>query len=85
MAMSENGKNVLEYLKQNQGEDLTGHDIAEALGIKLASVTGSVNALVKKGYAVRNEAEVTLEDGTHKKVKYIALTDEGLDFVPTEE
>ena len=85
MAMSTNGQNLLGFLKGKVGQDVTAHDAAEALGVKLASVTGSFNAMVKKGLGERVEAEVALEDGTHKKVKFLKLTDAGIAFDPTAE
>ena len=83
MAMSINGQNLLGYLKANKGVNVTAHDAAATLDIKLASVTGSFNALVKKGFGERTEAEIELEDGSHKKVKFLKLTATGLEFDPT--
>lgn len=85
MAMSTNGQNLLGFLKDNVANDVTAHDAAEALGVKLASVTGSFNAMVRKGLGERVEAEIQLEDGTHKKVKFLKLTDAGIAFDPTVE
>lgn len=82
--MTENSKRVLNYLKEHAGEDLTANQIAEALDIKIAAVTGSVNGLVKKDRAIRTEAVVE-KDGKEVKVKYISLTDEGLAFDPDAE
>lgn len=86
MAMSENGRKVLGYLKENYGKDLTAHAIAEDLGVSVPTVTGSVNALVKKGHAIRTEVEIEGEEGKKPTViKYISLTDSGLDFDPDAE
>lgn len=85
MAMSINGQNLLGYLKSNAGVDVTAHDAAASLDIKLASVTGSFNALVKKGFGERIDAEVEIADGTHKKVKFLKLTATGMEFDPTVE
>lgn len=85
MAMSINGQNLLGYLKANKGVDVTAHDAAAALDIKLASVTGSFNALVKKGFGERIDAEIQLADESHKKVKFLKLTATGLEFDPTVE
>ena len=82
--MTENSKRVLNYLKEHAGEDLTANQIAEALDINIAAVTGSVNGLVKKDRAIRTEAVVE-KDGKEVKVKYISLTDEGLAFDPDAE
>ena len=53
MAMKENTKAVLNYLKEHNGEKLTNTDIADALGLTARQVTGSVNSFVKKGWAQR--------------------------------
>lgn len=83
MAMKETTRKVFEYLKANDGKDMTSADIAEALGMTIKSVDGSVTAgLQRKGLAYREPAEATLEDGTHKAVKLIRLTDEGRNFDP---
>ena len=79
MAMKENTKAVLNYLKEHNGEKLTNTDIADALGLTARQVTGSVNSFVKKGWAQRiDSVNVELEDGTQKAVKFISLTDEGV-------
>lgn len=83
MAMSEKTVTVLNYLKGQKGVNLTSADIAEALGMEKKSVDGIVTAgLQRKGLAVRTAAEVELPDGTHKSVKFISLTDEGMNFTP---
>ena len=65
------------------GDDFTAADIAEALGLEVKQVNGIVtSAFQKKGLMIREEAEVELADGTHKKVKFIRLTDAGKDFDP---
>ena len=82
--MTENSRKVLEFLQGNaENSDLTAKDVAEALGITVPAVTGSVNGLVKKGYAFREEAVVgTTEKGKDIVVKYIRLTEDGLSFDP---
>lgn len=83
MAMKPNAKNVLNYLKQNNGTSLTAADVAEALGLEKRSVDGIfTQALQRKGLGVRTAAEIELEDGTHKAVKFLSLTPEGLAFDP---
>lgn len=82
-AMSEKTVAVLNYLKEQNGADVTSADIAEALGMEKKSVDGIVTAgLQRKGLAVRTAAEVKLADGTHKPVKFITLTEEGKNFRP---
>ena len=86
MAMSENARLVLDYLKAHQGEDITAADISEALDLPKRSVDGIVtSALQRKNLSVRTPAEVELEDGTHKQVKFISLTPEGVAFDPDAE
>ena len=83
MAMSENSKRVLNFLKENDGVDLTAADVASAFGIEKRSVDGAfTSALQRKGYGERIPAEIELEDGTHKAVKILKLTEAGKAFDP---
>lgn len=80
-AVSEKSLVVLNYLKENQGVNMTAADIAEALGLEKKSVDGIVTSgLQRKGYAERIPAEIQLEDGSHKQVKFIQATAEGLAY-----
>ena len=85
MAMTENSRKVFDFLKDNFGEKLTHQGIVAALGVSSAAVSGSVNGLVKKGYAVRTEETEMDEGGKPVTVKYISLTDEGYAFDPDAE
>ena len=86
MAMKDNSKKVLNYLKEINGEKVTAADVAEALGMEKRSVDGIfTSAIPRKGLGVRVPAEVEMEDGTHKAVKFLTLTDEGLAFDPDAE
>jgi DNA-binding MarR family transcriptional regulator len=79
--VSEKSLVVLDYLKANQGKNMTAADIAAALGMEKKSVDGIVTSgLQRKGYAERVLAEIELEDGTHKPVKFIQATPEGLAY-----
>lgn len=81
--MKENTRKVFDYLKENDGEDLTAANVAEALGLEKRQVDGIfTSALQRKGYGYRDPAEVTNDDGSHSKVKYLRLTDEGLALDP---
>ena len=83
MAMNENSKKVLNYLKEVNGQQVTAADIAAALGLDKRSVDGSfTSAIQRKGLGVRTPAEIELEDGTRKTVKFLSLTAEGLAFDP---
>lgn len=86
MAMKENSKKVLNYLKSINGADVTAADVAEAIGLEKRSVDGIfTSALQRKGYGVRVPAEIELEDGTHKAVKFLRLTPAGMSFDPDSE
>ena len=80
-ALKENSKNIFNYVKEHEDENITAQDIADALGLGVKQVNGSVtSAFQRKGLMERVESERTLEDGTHAKVKFIKLTDLGRAF-----
>ena len=82
-AMKENTKAIFMYLKEHNGEQITAQEIAEALGLSVKSVVGSVNSFVKKTWAVRSdEVKVEVMD---KPVKFISLTEAGLAVDPDAE
>jgi hypothetical protein len=86
MAMKENSKKVFNYLKQINGTDVTAADVAEALGLEKRSVDGIfTSAIQRKGLGVRTPAEIELEDGSHKAVKFLSLTEAGMSFDPDAE
>lgn len=81
--LKENSKIVFNYVKAHEGENITAADIAEGTGLEVRSVNGIVtSAFQRKGLMARVPAEVELEDGSHKAVKFIVLTDEGRNFDP---
>ena len=83
MAMKENSKRVLEYLKTVNGTNVTAADVAAALGLEKKSVDGIfTSAIQRKKLGVRVPAEIELEDGSHKTVKFLSLTDKGMAFDP---
>lgn len=83
MAMKENSKKVLNYLKGINGANVTAADVAEALGLEKRSVDGIfTSAIQRKGLGVRTPAEVELADGTHAQVKFLSLTPAGMAFDP---
>lgn len=86
MAMSVNTLNVIEYLKAHNGENLTAQDVADALDVDVKVVNGAfTSGIQKKGLGQRIEAEIELDDGSHKKVKFLTLTADGLAFTPEAE
>ena len=79
MAMKENTKAVITYLQGlDETANVTAQDVANALGMEKRSVDGIfTSAVQRKGFGVRVPAEVELEDGTHKAVKFLKLTAAG--------
>ena len=80
--MTDNSRKVFEALKAHYGDKITHQQLVAELGVSSAAVSGSVNGLVKKGYAVRNEEIEMGEDGKETVVKYITLTEDGFAFDP---
>ena len=86
MAMKANSIAVLNYLKEVNGSNVTSADVAEALGLDKKQVDGIfTSAIQRKGLGIRTPAEVELEDGSHRAVKFLSLTAEGLNFDPSVE
>ena len=85
-ALKPNSKLVFDYVKAHDGENFVAADIAEATGLEVKQVNGIVtSAFQRKGLMERVPAEIELEDGSHKAVKFIRLTDEGRAFDPSNE
>lgn len=90
--MTINSERVLNFMKENYGKEFSKQEIADALGISLSAVIGSINPLEKKGYSkISREETVTLEEATEtrkaktKVVKYHTLTEAGLTYDPVAE
>lgn len=83
--MTDNAKLVLGFLKAHYGEQFTKQDIQAQLGFeKLATVTGTVTNLIKKGRAAEVLSTVNV-DGKDKEIKYVTLTADGLKYDPDVE
>lgn len=81
MAMKENSLKVLNYVREHGDENITAADIAEGTGLEVRSVNGIVtSAFQRKGLMERVPAEIELEDGSHKPVKFVRLTEAGRNF-----
>lgn len=86
MAMSENSKKVLNYLKTIAGQNVTSADVAETLDLEKKVVDGIfTSAIQRKGLGIRTPAEIEMEDGTHKNVKFLSLTEAGMNFNPDSD
>ena len=84
--MKENSRKVFEYLKANNGKDLTSADVAAALDLEKRSADGIfTSAIQRKGLGIRTPAEIEMEDGTHKAVKLLSLTPAGMAYDPDAE
>ena len=84
--MKENSVKVLNYLKGINGADVTAADVAATLDLPKKSVDGIfTSAIQRKGLGYREVAQVELEDGTQKQIKFLKLTDAGMAFEPTIE
>ena len=81
-----NSKLVFEFVKANQGKDITAANIAEGTGLETKQVNGIVtSAFQKKGLMERIPAEIELADGSHKAIKLIKLTEAGMAFDPDSQ
>ncbi len=90
MKLKENSLMVFNYVKEHQDENIIADDIANATGLSSRQVNGIITMAFQRhkeevdGEKVevplmeRIPAEIELEDGTHKQVKLIRLTDEGM-------
>lgn len=81
MKLTEKSNEVFEYVKANGGK-VSIPELAEALGRTPRSVGANVTDLTKKGLAEREKVEVEGEDNP---VTYVVLTEDGVNFVPTED
>lgn len=88
MVLKDSSRKVFDYVKAHKDDNITAVDIAEGTGLEQRSVNGIItSAFQKKGLMERIPAEIELEDGSHKAVKFVKLTADGLLFDPdqTEE
>lgn len=82
MKLTEKTLEAFNYIKNHGGTCKTS-EIMEGLGLdKIASVTGRINSLVKKGLAVTEDGGRT-ED--NHKITIVTLTDDGMNFVPSDD
>ncbi len=87
MALKPNTIKVIEFLQAHPYEEFTAQEVGEALGLDKKIVDGAfTRGLQTKGLGVRREDEIECDDGSHKKVKYLRLTKEGMEYViPAED
>ena len=77
---SDKAQKVLSFLQENANVDMTAKELAEVLEIPNRSMTGTLNALQKKGLLVREVHEVG-----DIAVKYIRLTPAGQEIDPNAD
>lgn len=79
VAVSEKSLIVLNFLKENDGAKVTAEDIGNAVGMSTKSVNGVVTSgLIKNKFLVeRVPSEILTEEGLHKPINFIQLTDAG--------
>ena len=81
MKLTEKSQTIFEYLKANGGR-VSIDELANATGRSARSVGANVLDLQKKKLVVREKEEV---EGADKPVAYAVLTDEGRNFVPSDD
>ena len=83
MAMSENSKRVLSYLKSIGDDDVTAADVAAALGLEKKSVDSIfTSAIQRKNLGERVPYEVENPDGGTTLVKFLKLNADGKAYDP---
>lgn len=82
MKLTEKSNAVYTYVKENGGR-IAIEELANALGVTARSVSANVTDLQKKGLAVRDKVKGEGEDA--KDITYVVLTEDGMNFVPTED
>lgn len=81
MKLTEKSQEIFEYLKNNGGR-VSIDELANVTGRSARSVGANVLDLQKKKLVVREKEEV---EGADKPVAFAVLTDEGKNFVPSED
>lgn len=81
MKLTEKSQEIFEYLKNNGGR-VSIEELANVTGRSARSVGANVLDLQKKKLVVREKEEV---EGADKPVAFAVLTDEGKNFVPSED
>ena len=82
MKLTEKSNEVYTYVKENGGK-VAIDEIANATGRNARSIGANVTDLAKKGLAIREKVAGEGEDA--KDVTYVVLTEEGMNFVPSED
>jgi len=79
MAFSEKSRTVIEYLRSVHPQAKTAQEIADATGLSKKTVDSTFTmCIAKKDLGVRVKKEIELDDGSHKQVGFLSLTEKGL-------
>lgn len=81
MKLTEKSQEIFDYIKSTGGR-VSIEELANATGRSARSVGANVLDLQKKKLVVREKEEV---EGAEKPVAYAVLTDEGRNFVPSDD
>ena len=81
MKLTEKSQEIFDYIKSTGGR-VSIDELANATGRSARSVGANVLDLQKKKLVVREKEEV---EGADKPVAYAVLTDEGRNFVPSDD
>lgn len=85
MKLTEKTNEIYSYVKENGGR-VSMEELVAVTGRTSRSIGANVLDLQKKGLAVREKVACEAgEDGKATTITYVVLTDEGKEFVPTEE
>lgn len=89
MAMKPSSRTIYDYLKAHPNDNFTSDDLAKILDLTKRSVDGSFTSAIQRKKNANDEplgerisAEIELDDGTHKAVKYLKLTAAGMAYDP---
>lgn len=82
MKLTAMSSEVFNYVKENGGK-VSIEELSSALGRTARSVGANVTDLKKKNLAIREKEAGVGEDA--KEITYVVLTDEGKNFVPSDE
>lgn len=80
LAFTEKQALIHSFLMSNQGAKFTAYQIADELGMERKSINALVTGMCTKGYTVREESEGTDAEGKKVIVKFVVLTDAGVNY-----
>ncbi len=92
--MKDTSKNMLNYLKEHKGEDLTASDIATALGYEDKTVNGAVTSLAHRHFEGEGDDKVLVplveriatgeKNDKGREIKFVKITEAGMEFDTSE-